>query len=719
MTMHTIPLPGCTPTPLAAYLKALGVFRILSQQRPDCAPRAHWQGNTFILTSGLSNDELINFFLHRYRPSPILSPWNGDGGFFPDSRPAGRKALAQVEASRAKRFEDYRISIGALRAAVAQSGLVSCPEKGADKNRLLLLCRSNLPDLALAWFDATLALTLDAPDLAPLLGTGGNDGSMDFSNNYMQWLLALFGTDDDSLADSTSPLLQSSLFGTPCAGLEDDSLGQFAPADSGWANAATGFTSRGTLNPWDFVLTLEGALFFATTTVKRLESSSAGQIASPFCVRVSGHGYGSAAADDEHDSRCEMWMPLWHSLAGLGELETLFAEGRANVGRRQARTGLDFALAVTSLGVDRGVTEFQRYGFQKRKGKTFYAIPLQRVQVHRNAVVADLLAPADEWIQSFLRQAKGEKTPHRIAEAARRFETCLFAYSCSAQSRNPQASQELLISMGECERALCRSVKWAKENHLRPLPPLLSDWFREIATDDPEYRLAAALASLGLWVNKQFFPIRCHLEPVKISPGSPAWADWGDGSNEVVSSDGSTTALLCAIMRRRLLFALKLGGDSWREYSRVSAWPCDIAAFIEGRFDEERFVRLLWGLCLVQFREEDGTPSLPRPKSDALPPAFYGQLKLCFAPRLPDESQVPVTPSIFELAAGGDGSRASEQALRRLHASSVPVAYVPIRVCGQVAERSAAALLFPLWASQLREACEPVARHLFSSPANL
>src|SRR5690606_2952833 len=101
------------------------------------------------------------------------------------------------------------------------------------------------------------------------------------------------------------------------------------------------------------------------------------------------------------------------------------------------------------------------------------------------------------------------------------------------------------------------------------------------------------------------------------------------------------------------------------------------------------------------------------------PSAFFGQLKLCFAQRLPEDRKVPVTPSIFHLAATGDGARASEQALRRLHASSIPVAHVHIALSGQAAERTAAALIFPLWDSQLAEACEPVALHLFSQPTQL
>jgi len=37
-TMKPIPLPGCAPTPLAHYLKALGVLRLLAEQLPSELP---------------------------------------------------------------------------------------------------------------------------------------------------------------------------------------------------------------------------------------------------------------------------------------------------------------------------------------------------------------------------------------------------------------------------------------------------------------------------------------------------------------------------------------------------------------------------------------------------------------------------------------------------------------------------------------------------------
>jgi len=744
--MHTIPLAGCTPTPLAAYLKALGIFRILSQQCPEAIPRAHWEINTFVLSSALDQEALRGFLLNQYAPSPLVAPWNGGGGFMDgDDEPT----ISMVAKSSSARFEAYRAIINAAYDAMSGLGLTSIAKeirsaqedrKAAKKLRnkaaeklhddrvksaksafqdakasLFLRCRNTFSERALEWLDAACVLTEEGAKYPPLLGTGGNDGNLDFTYNFMQRLTELF-----DLADHAAPatpeaaaLLDNALFAKPTGGLADKPIGQFSPAVGGGANASTGFDAKSTLNPWDFVLALEGALLFAAATIKRLEGTEPGQLVYPFCVQSSGSGYGSSATADENDARCEIWMPLWQTPVSLSELQSLLAEGRASVGRRPAKNGMDFARAVASLGVDRGIGEFQRYGFHVRNGLAYFATPLQRLRVHRDHVTADLLAACDTWIQRFLPKAKSANAPGSVARAARRLEAAILA-QCTAAQANHRMAQALLISLGDCERALGTSATWTTENYLKPVPPLSADWIDATATDDPEFRLAAALASLGLWVNKQFFPLRRHLEPVKLGLGSPSWADWDDDAAHVVSSEGSATSLLIAIMRRRLLLAQKLGGDAWPEYARLTAWPADIAAFIVGDFDDERFIRLLWGLCLVAFGDKDRTSQLARPESDALPPAFYAQLKLCFAARLPGERQVPVTPSVFHLAAAGDGTRASEQALRRLHASSIPVSHIMIGLSGHAAERAAAALLFPLWDSQLAQACESVARQLFA-----
>ena len=50
--VHELDLRGCTPEPLMAYLKALGIFRIVAEQRENKA-RAFWHNDAFFLRSQL------------------------------------------------------------------------------------------------------------------------------------------------------------------------------------------------------------------------------------------------------------------------------------------------------------------------------------------------------------------------------------------------------------------------------------------------------------------------------------------------------------------------------------------------------------------------------------------------------------------------------------------------------------------------------------------
>ncbi len=716
-TVQTISLAGCSPVPLAGYLKALGLLRVLSQQDVEAEAKGFWQRNTFVLLSTRDGDALVDFFLTRYAPSPIVAPWNGGSGFHPKDN---TKAISAIAASNLPAFASYRETIRAARDALASLGLKEKPEKEA-KEKLLLRCRNTFSETALEWLDSAFVLTDDGAKYPPLLGTGGNDGRLEFTNNFMQRLTEVFDFATGQPAPNSAALLRHALFGEPAKGLADNPIGQFSPLASGGANASTGFDAKSAVNPWDFILALEGAMLFAAAAVKRLESLSPGQLVYPFCVQSSGSGYGSATQADENDARCEIWMPLWSAPSSLDEIKALFSEGRAWVGRRTVKNGVDFALAVASLGVDRGIAEFQRYGFHVRNGLAYFATPLQRLRVHRDIVSADLLAACDAWLQRFLSKATGDTAPGSVRRAAARVEAAIFARAASVQNDNPDTAQELLIALGECERTLSSAgEKWLADSFLKPIPPLPRGWIAAADNGSPEYRLAAALASLSVRFKKDFFPLRRHLEPVKIVVGEKSWADWSDEArNEVVWHDGSVIDVLCAIFRRRLLLAKTAGEKSWPEYARLTAWPADIAAFIEGRIDETRFAQLLWGLSLVDFSGDpmsgDEMPARPVSGLDETPPAFYAQLKLCFASGLPDDKRVPIEPIIFNRAVAGDGARASIQALRRLHGSNIPVTPIHIPLAGEAARRSAAALLFPLWNTQLAQIGSAIAPEFFAS----
>lgn len=724
--MNTIALPGCTPTPLASYLKALGILRVLSRQFPEARVKGYWRDNAFVLVAACDADALVEFFLRRYEPAPIIAPWNGGSGFYPKDKATG-KALAAIRTSPAKRFAHFQTAIRVCSEAIQELGLKEKPESKEVKRTLQLLCRNRVPDEALSWIDCAYILTESDVDYPPLVGTGGNDGRLEFTGNYMQRLGDVFdlgAAEAPPTADSSS-WLHNSLWGTPTNHLVSSLIGQFSPAANGGTNSSTAFDENSTVNPWDFILCLEGALVFAGAATRRLESLTSDQLAYPFCVTTSGTGYGSCAPSDTANSRCEIWMPLWTSQIGLTELERLCAEGRAIVHNRPASSGVDFALAITALGVDRGITEFQRYGFLKRNGDCHYASPLQRLRVHRDPVTTDLLASCDAWVQRFLRKAKSDTAPGSVRRAAGRLEAAIFARAAASQADNPETALELLIALGECERALAASLKWTlhKDIQLRPIPPLPRSWISRTKDYSIEYRLAAALASLSPCFKGVFFPLRRHLEPVKVVTGEKSWSNWDDDArNEVVWHDGSIIDVLCALMKRRLLLAKSSGEEGWPEYARLTAWPSDIAAFIEGRIDETRFGQLLWGLSLVNFSGDAFTgDEMPvRPDAghlDDTPSAFYAQLKLCFAGRLPEDKKVPVEPIIFHLAEKGDGDRASTQALRRLHGSSIPITHIHIPLAGEAARRTAAALIFPLWDSQLAKVCQSIAPDFFNQPS--
>lgn len=703
-----ISLLACTPTPLSAYLKALGVLRLLSEQRPDAAFRGAWERGCFVLHGKMTRDELASFFLNDYIPTPIVAPWNGGSGFFPKDN---REAIEAIAGSTAERLTVFRGLIERVKALLVTMGIAEKPTP-EQKAALLLACRNRLPEQALDWLDSAYVLTDDGAKYPPLLGTGGNDGRLEFTNNFMQRLDEVLDMATGTPAERSAAWLGNALFGDIASVLVRGTFGQFSPGASGGANASTGFDSHSATNPWDYILMMEGAVLFAAAAVKRLESSAAGQLVYPFCVRQSGVGYGSAALSDEENSRCEMWMPLWEQPAGLDELKALLSEGRAQVNGRPARHGVDFARAVASLGVDRGISAFQRYGFQVRNGLSYFATPLGRVPVRRNQLATQLLAPLDGWLEQFRRAAHG-MAPSSAVSAAQRLESAVLAF---CKDSGPHRTQEMLIALGRCERAMAGSQKWVHEAFLKPVPLLQPRWLSAANTRTEEYRLAAALAGLTGPLGKTWLPLRSQLEPVTAGRKEDRrWFAWQENaSRDVVWHDGPLADALNAIFARRVMLATR--GDRLADTSLVTARLGDIAAFIEKRTDDRLLSSLLWGLCLVDFGAEYCEDFKLGPAGNREPPALYALMKLCFSGRGIRETEVPLVPAIQRRAAAGDGAGASVLAVRRLRASGLPVAVGQMHLHGKSMQRTAAALLFPLTAADTETLAGRVLRPAETQP---
>ncbi len=63
--MPDLQLAGCRPEPLAYYLKALGILRLVSEQA-DPEARGWWADDEFRLRTKLSREELEKFFFEKY-----------------------------------------------------------------------------------------------------------------------------------------------------------------------------------------------------------------------------------------------------------------------------------------------------------------------------------------------------------------------------------------------------------------------------------------------------------------------------------------------------------------------------------------------------------------------------------------------------------------------------------------------------------------------------
>lgn len=735
--MNELVLEGCRPIPLAAYLKALGVLRLVAE-RADSAARGWWSGDRFRIRTALGREELIRFFLHDYRPTPIIAPWNGGSGFYPKDTKAG---ISAIQNSKLDRFGPYREAIGLGARLIHERKLGERPTDQA-KGELISALRAEAGGALAGWIDAAVALTLDKMAFPPLLGTGGNDGRLDFTNNFMQRLTELIPADGGQLAPATAAALDDALFATPVAGLSSAAIGQFAPGAAGGPNNATGFQGDPLVNRWDFVLMLEGALVFAGGVSRRLEGADAAYLSYPFTVRAAAAGYGSASLDEQGEARGELWAPLWERPARYAEVRALFREGRLSLGTRPARDGLDAARAIGGLGVDRGIASFERYGFVKRQGLAYLAAPLGRRRVEPSPR-GDLLNDLDRnnWLERLRNKATSDEASAGLREAVRTLDDGIFALLEQPESK--QAVQDVLIAFGAAARMI--AVRPKLQESLRPPPQLSRRWIAAAADDDgsAEFRLAAALAGLRARLKvkeeeetaapedaekvtrpRRGLPLRVHLgplDPETLDPEKSRAPQWSaeKGGALAVWGAGRLVDNLCAVAQRRLLEQTRHG---WSEVpfdssfddeqgAPVAAGSGEIAAFLDGEVRDERIAELLLGLAWVQ----------PGRWSDDLPkrrlPFAYAALKPLFTPRAVfewlqkqdrlkgDIPDLPMPPALPSLLTSGRVPEALRLAQERARASGLPTPFLERRAVqgrkpnSDFGHRLLAALVIPVRAS--------------------
>ncbi len=619
--VHDIELPGCTLEPLMAYLKALGVLRLVGEQKEPAA-RGWWRHDVFWLRSVLDREALMSFLLDEYQPTPIVAPWAGGSGFF---RKDNKEAVDALSGGGSPRVGAYANTIRLVRDLIKQERVGGKP-KDEEKRRLIRRYRSSLPDNVIAWMDAAMVLQQEGQSFAPLLGTGGNDGRLDFTQNFMQRVVMLGLHTGAPVGDESRHWLANALYAEP-SGLASASVGQFAPGRAGGPNATQGMEGDSTDNPWDFVLMLEGAMMLAGTAVRRLGVGGSAHASFPFTVRAVAAGFDSPASKDEAGSRGELWLPTWDRPATVAELGSLFGEGRADVSGRPARDGTDFARAVAGLGVDRGITGFTRLAFLKRSGKAFLAASLGRFAVAERREV-DLLLQIDGWLRRFRRACNAKDAPARFVRASYRIDSTVFDFCRYGGS---SFFQRILVALGRAERDVATAERFRNKQKIQPLGGLSPEWRKAASDGSPEFPVALALASIND-PEAKIGPIRANLEAVDSKKRYPAWAD---EERSVVWNAMDLPTNLASILQRRMMDGERAGCERLPLASRFGTPLDTVAAFIEGDLDDGRIEDLLWGLMLVDQRQRSSEGRI-EPAAFADPPGLprdYALLKLLFLPR--------------------------------------------------------------------------------------
>lgn len=695
MILHR--LDGCAPTPLAHYLKALGILRLVAEQLdPDA--RGWWEGERFLLASHKDENELLAFFLERYAPTPMFNPWGARSGFYPgSSEKTSRSTLERIENSNADRFDEFRNTIVATREII---GSVTGGSKPDDTDKelkpaLVLALRNTLRKSPSAWLDAVIAV-VDASGKGlqqpALLGTGGSEGSGSYTAAFMKAI-------SDCLLDREwDNTLRTAIYGDSLTTgqIWPESFGQFIPTGVG--------------SPWDLLLAFEGACLIRSSVVKRSENAGDRWLSSPFYVAPVSSGFPSSARLDEFalnkgkelPGRGEQWFPLWSAPSTKEEVEGLFRQGRALTGRRRPIDGTSMARAIAGLGVSRGITQFVRFGYLQRNNQaTHFAVPLGRF------IVPDRASPAlaclddlEAWLPRLRRQARARDTPSRFVQVERRLADALFAVT--EHPDEPERWQSVLLRLADVEAVQITGSGY----QAGPIPRLRPEWAR-VADDghSPELRLALSLAL-------QASRFACDRRPLKNAGVRRHWLSL-DGKRFATSGAGRQQRLspradrvmqgrrglddAIALVERRLIESGQRRLPLSAAY-RAFAAPGDLAQLIAGDVDLDRTLKMARALMALDARDWAQQPAPPTgiPRYE-IPDDAWLAIRLALLPwPLRDGRRVGADPAILRRLESGDAAGAVMLALRRLRAAGIGATVRMSSVPPESARLWAAALAFPI-----------------------
>lgn len=713
--------------PLANYLKALGILRLVAEQA-DSSARGWWQDEHFCLLTKLSKEELEHYFMNVYQPTPMLSPWNGGSGFFRtwDTKKNGLRksknaaALEHLLSNNNCRFQPLRdahdeicrilplhcrhVDVSKLsdkergKILIVPDGegpvfpIIEKNDSGKNQVQRALLSQSQATP-----FYRSAIVEVDGEIKYPSLwGSGGNDGAIDYTGRFFENLLFISASQNDG---NVAQLMNNALYCETSTGFRSKAsgkVGQFLPSGAGGANITTGPGSQNDthLNAWDFVLMMEGAILFSTRSTRRLDPNASSRASAPFAIRSHAAGYGTTGK--EKSQRGEQWMPIWSKPATLHDVAGLLGDARLQLGRQTANRPVDAARAISRLGVARGIESFVRFGYLERNGQSNLAIPLGRIRVqqHPRAYLIDDLAT---WLDRLQRNARDKNATARLATCERMLADSVLA--ALTHDDSPARWQNILRSAVEIESLQATG----SAIDAGPIPPLSAEWICAIDDGSADVRLAVALGSAA-WAyskaNRPIDSIRHHCLP--LEPGARRFKTSDKRllkDSRVVVSGRDPLSDCAAIVQRRLIEA---GMKGERRLRLVSAFGCsarldDIALFLSGHVDVRRVFDLARALMAVKW-DQVTLQHFPKPQStNESPPEAWLALRLACLPwPLADGRDIPAEPTLVRRLLGGDASGATQIAISRLRSASIRPPLQAAITDANTARLWAAALVFPI-----------------------
>ncbi len=599
----------------------------------------------------------------------ILSP---EDPFKLTIRQLGDRSASPKKASQSEK-DKANVIKGILKPAKKASTLVKRLKRGADKEKIIQACRDRLDEHVAEWIDAAAVIGPEGDaEYPPILGSGGNEGRLDYTNTFMSNLAELLLSPDNE--EVSRRLLRNAIFAEATDGLSITKVGQYDPGRAGGYNQGPGIERKDFLaNPWKFVLAMEGSIIWASGVARR-HASDRGFLRSPFTVRASPVGYSSSSDQDGQKARAEIWAPLWKLHVSYPELRAFLSEGRADVGKKPATNGIKFAEAVASLGTDRGISEFVRYSLLKRRGDSYVALPTGHFSVHARSesdLVRELdliLARVDQFLRGF------KEPPASFTSARRRIDDAIFNL---LEYGGADKVKALLMAVGRLEKLIAQRDKSQNPKMNSPLSGLSIRWIEAADDDSVEIRIAAALASIRY--TDKIGPIRANLEPV--DPVKP-WA-WAKGQGQLAWTGNTLTARMASVLTRRIMDAQRLSCKHNPLWGVIPIRAEDVAALIYGTVEEDVIEDLLYGLMWIRWDDgqiQETCNSLiskwSAPTVDRIIPRPFALLRLLFLPEPIKTSageKIKVRPetSIVPLLTSGRIGDACEIGQRRLYVSGL------------------------------------------------